>query len=194
MITNPTDSPLRIVTIGEESVGKTSITNRLVEGTFNPYEPGTIGANYQQYSRVINNEKLDIQIWDTAGQEKFKSLSPIYFRNAAAAVVVFALTSKTSFQNLNTWIGSFTDAAGNDALIYIAANKSDLVDDFEVTYEEAQEWADAHKYKIFYTSAKNGEGIEPLFDELTLQLYEIKLSKAHVNSTTKIREGGNKCC
>ena len=196
MITSQSDSPFRVVTIGEESVGKTSITNRLVGDNFNPYEPGTIGANYQQYTEIVNEAKVDVQIWDTAGQEKFKSLGPIYFRNAAAAVVVFSLTSKTSFDKIDYWIESFRNVAGPDAIIYIVANKTDLTSDFQVDLEEAKDWASANNYKIYATSAKTGEGIHELFSQLAEELYLAKLARNNNQGKQELRitNSGNACC
>jgi small GTP-binding protein len=194
MITPQATSVHRVVTVGEESVGKTSITSRLIDDTFNQYEPGTVGANYQQYSEEIEGTKMDVQIWDTAGQEKFKSLSPLYFRNAAAAVCVFSLTSKASFVNLKGCIDDFVKVAGTSASVFIAANKCDLVDEFEVAMDEAVEWAQANRYPIFKTSAKTGEGIKEMFKELLAELYRTRV-KGRMNLSLK----GNKnqksgCC
>ncbi|OHT01720.1 small GTP-binding protein [Tritrichomonas foetus] len=196
MITSQADPPFRVVTIGEESVGKTSITNRLVGDNFNPYEPGTIGANYQQYKEEIDGNKVEIQIWDTAGQEKFKSLSPIYFRNAAAAVVVFSLTSKSSFSRLRDWIDSFTEIAGTNTIIFLAGNKTDLDSEFEVNIDEAKDWAQSHSYKMYLTSAKTGDGIHELFSDLAKELLREKLAKnpqVKQESKLKISRTDN-CC
>ena len=193
MITSQAPAPLRVVTIGEEAVGKTSITSRLIDDKFNPYEPGTIGATYQQFSETINNERLEIQIWDTAGQEKFKSLSPIYFRNAAAAICVFSLTSRASFANIKSWIDSFHDVAGSRAIVYIAANKCDLEHEFEVTVEEAKEWAAEQNLKLFTTSAKTGEGIVAMFRELAEELYRVKGTRGSV-TTSPARRDVPQCC
>lgn len=164
-------SAFRVVVIGKESVGKTSIVTRLIQNRFNPYEPGTIGANYQVYHETVENETVDMQIWDTAGQEKFKSLTPVYCRNAAAAVIVFSLTNRASFDELNKQIEEFIDTAGDKAVIFIAANKSDMADDFDVSFEEAKQYAADTKFRVFLTSAKSGEGIKQLFSELARELY-----------------------
>lgn len=188
---NQSDPP-HVVTIGEESVGKTSITSRLIDDEFDPYEQGTVGANYQQYSEIVDGQKIVIQIWDTAGQEKFKSLGPIYFRNAAAAVCVFSLTSKSSFDNMRSWIDQFQEVAGNSAIIYIAANKTDLKDDFEVTMEEAEEWANSQGMRIFATSAKTGDGVKEMFKELAHELYRANVTK--VGSVATLTEANKKGC
>lgn len=166
-------SHLRVVLIGDSSVGKTSILNQLVLHSFNKTEPSTVGANYQLYSYKSEDDKLDIQIWDTAGQERFRSLGPIYFRKAAGAVAVFDLTSKNSFVNLQDWIDSFTDVAGTDTVISIAANKCDLSNP-EITFSVAEQWAKSHGYFIQPTSALSGEGIQKLFQTIAIELAKRK--------------------
>ena len=196
MIGTVGDQPFRAVTIGDTSVGKTSITNRLIDNTFNQYEPSTIGANYQPFISVVNEKKVEIQIWDTAGQEKFKSLAPIYFRNASAAIAVFSLTSRKSFEGLQKWIDSFIETAGGSAIVYIAANKCDCVDDIEVPIEEAKKYATEKSYKFYVTSAKTGEGIHELFDELAQDLQHTKEKKESLSKTLTVHPKKDKknCC
>ena len=196
MIASQTEPAFRVVTIGEESVGKTSITNRLISDSFNPYESGTIGANYHQYTEVIKGHNVDVQIWDTAGQERFKSLSPLYFRGADAAVATFSVTSKGSFARLNSWIESFTEIAGTKTIIYIAANKVDLEDEIEINQDEANEWAQNYHFKIYFTSAKTGIGIKELFHDLASDLYNEKLKNnlPEKQDLSKITSDGGQCC
>lgn len=177
---NRQNTIFRIVTIGDESVGKTSITSYLIDRTFNQYEPSTVGANYQTYTVKTPEEDVVLQIWDTAGQEKFKSLSPIYFRNSAAALVVFSLVNKNSFMKLNDWITSFREVAGANAIVYVIANKADLPESFEVPLIQAEEWATNNGYKFYLTSAKTGQNIEKVFTDLA---YDIKQND--VQSTTQ---------
>lgn len=189
----------RIVTVGNESVGKTSIVVRLIENRFNAHEPGTIGANYQVYEQVIEGSKIELQIWDTAGQEKFRALAPVYYRSTSAAIVVFSLTNLQSFHSLPAEIETFFNVAGESAIVFIAANKSDLDDEFELSFEECQQWANKHGYKIYLTSAKTGEGIQQMFSDLAHELF-----KAHQHQIVgkergkKIEEtqpkGSSGCC
>ena len=170
MKSNKNNAPIRVVTVGDASVGKTSLTSRLVEKTFNAFEPSTVGANYQTYSTEVNGDTVELQIWDTAGQEKYKSLAPIYFRNAAAAVVVFSLISRNSYDQINDWITSFVEVAGPNALIYIAANKSDLNDEIEISSSMAKQWALDLGYKYYETSAKTGFNVNELFNDLAADI------------------------
>lgn len=162
--------PFRVVTIGDPSVGKTSITSYLFERKFTPNQPSTVGANYQSYTIYEDNENIELQIWDTAGQERFKSLGPVYFRNAAAAIVVFSLINKNSFMKLDQWISSFKEVAGPNAVVYVAANKADLVDNFEISVVQAEEWAIERGIKYYVTSAKTGQNIVKLFTDLAVEI------------------------
>jgi small GTP-binding protein len=156
----------RVVVIGDSSVGKTSILNRLVEDTFNEFQLPTIGSNFQLFGEEVDGARVELQIWDTAGQEKFRSLGPIYFRNAVAALAVYDQGSQASFQHLEKWIKDFTDVAGEGATIAIAGNKVDLVDSCEVVYKDAEMWANEQKYLIGQTSALTGYGVRSLFSAL----------------------------
>ena len=197
MISQQSEQPLRVVTIGDASVGKTSITNRLIDSPFNEHESSTIGANYLPYTAIINDEAMEIQIWDTAGQEKFKSLTPIYFRSAIAAIAIFSLTDSETFRNIENWISIFKEIAGAEAIVYVCANKCDCINEFRVSVDEVKEWANKKDYKVFITSAKTDEGIQEMFDSLCDDLYEWKSKqeenpRAEVSPTKKAKKSG--CC
>ena len=180
------DSLHRVVTIGETSVGKTSIITQLVKKSFNPNEKSTIGAMFVVYNQKLDASVLKIdpnnigingdvvvemQIWDTAGQERFRSLGPIYYRGAEAAVVVFDFTSQNSFERLQSWITAFQDVAGTETIIFIVGNKIDLKDKIQVSAETAQNWAEERGFKFFSTSALTGEGVEEVFRQLSNDIY-----------------------
>ena len=170
MISPKESCPLRVVTVGEASVGKTALTSRLVDDSFNQCAVPTVGANYQMYTTDVEGDMVEMQIWDTAGQEKYRSLSPFYFKNAAAAIVVFSLINRKTFETLSDWITSFIEVAGPDALIYIAANKSDLINEIEISSDEVKKWASDSGYKYYETSAKTGTNVHEMFDDLAADL------------------------
>ena len=163
-------SLFRVVTIGDSSVGKTSIINNLTHSGFDINEPSTIGANFVLYVQEVDGQRTELQIWDTAGQERFRSLGPIYYRNSAAALVVFDLTHNESFENLTTWIDAFTEIAGAKALIAIIGNKSDLKNDIKVDPERARTWSQDRGYLYFSTSARTGDGIDEALREVAARL------------------------
>ncbi|KAH0795334.1 small GTP-binding protein [Histomonas meleagridis] len=182
----------RVVFIGDASVGKTSILNNLFDIRFDEYEPSTVGANYQLFTNDIKNTHVEIQIWDTAGQERYRTLGPIYYRNSIGALVVFDLTSRNSFTNLPSWIQEFTQIADQDAVIYIAGNKSDLKDERMISTNEAQAWAESNGYRYFETSARTGEGIHEMFDALSKEIIQKKIT-SH-GETRSLRGDNERCC
>ena len=163
---------LRIVTLGESSVGKTSIINRLMNKSFdNLYQP-TVGATFVLHEEYVDDNKVEMQIWDTAGQEQYKSLSPIYCRNAAAAIIIFDITNHESFLKLDEWLQLIKNASNTEPILFIAANKSDLIDSRKVSEIEMNEYSTKRNIPIFYTSAKNGDGIDELFQKIAKEIVD----------------------
>ena len=193
------DDPLslyRVVTIGDSAVGKTSIINKLVNGTFDSHEQSTIGAMFVLHVEEVEKTRVEMQIWDTAGQEKFRSLGPIYYRNAAAGIVVFDLTSQASFENLNQWVEAFTSITGSNVVIAIVGNKSDLTESRQVSSEIAQQWADSHEFLYFETSALTGAGLNELFHRVGVELAKKNVQEQQavlISPEPSKTESGCKC-
>jgi len=150
----------RTVTIGDSSVGKTSIVNRILWNEFDHSEASTIGASYELYSEIRNGEKIELQIWDTAGQEEYRSLAPLYFRNSNGAMLVFDISKKSTFESANYWYETFQSVVGSSFVVVLIGNKADLDNEREVSKEEAEEWASAHNCRYFEASALTGFGIK----------------------------------
>lgn len=189
---NGTSFHCRVVLIGDPSVGKTCILSQLVDHKFSASEQSTVGANYQIYIEDINGLKIEMQIWDTAGQEKFKSLGPIYYRNALGALIVFDETSRQSFDNLESWIDAFNDVSQN-ATIFIVANKCDMVNERQVNFSDAEEYARRKNYRAFETSAKTGYGVHELFSELASSIVSSKKSKTVPIPRPMAKDDDSKC-
>lgn len=191
---------LRVVTIGDTSVGKTSIITRLIQGRFNENEKTTIGAMFLLHQEKVEGATLEMQIWDTAGQEKFKSLGPIYYRGAVAAIVVFDWTCETSFTNIGEWVKAFLESCGTDASIILIGNKSDLESEYQVELEEAQRYARENGYLLFSTSAATGSGIHEAFAGIAKEIKsKLRLEKMNETNPFNLRESTNEtsgasCC
>lgn len=162
----------RVLAIGNAGVGKTSIVNYKFSGKFNPSETTTTGACFYINREEVNGSTIEMQIWDTAGQEKYRALGPIYYRNADAAFIVFALTEKRSFDELDTWIKAFTSVVGTDVLIYLVGNKSDCVEELQISHSDIEKFANDRKLPFLITSAKTGEGIDDLFQIIAKDIQE----------------------
>ena len=183
----------RVVVIGDASVGKTSILNQLIDNKFNEFEASTVGMNYQLFTNDVDGIHVEMQIWDTAGQEKFRSLGTVYFRNSIGAIVVFDLTSRSSFYNLGKWVSAFTDVAESDAVIFIVGNKCDLKDEISLQKSEVLEWVESNGYKYFETSAKTGAGVNELFVAMSRELVQVR-AMPNVQRLKKNNSNSNCSC
>lgn len=186
----------RVVLIGNAQVGKTSIVRRLINKEFGENYIETVGAAFFSYTYTFENQTILLQIWDTAGQEKYQSLGPIYYRNSAAAIVVFDHTDIESFHDLSNWINAFHGSASDSAKIYIVGNKNDL-EDHQVTSSQAQQYAEENKYEFFSVSAKTGNNIERLFQTIAQQLISSEKERFILNPKTPVEATEmtkSKCC
>jgi small GTP-binding protein len=186
----------RVVSIGDSSVGKTSIINRFLRDTFEPEEPETIGVLYDSFIQEVNGATVEIQLWDTAGQEQYRSLGPVYFRSAGAAIVVFDLTNEESFRSIGDWINSFRNVCRDSAIVIVVGNKSERTDR-TVQADEAKAWAKEHNASYVETSAKTGQGVKVLFDELVALLAPSIVDVAESRSSLDLQSSLNEkkgCC
>ena len=158
------DYSLKYVVIGDSGVGKTNIVQRYIENKFNSSFNSTIGVEFQVKIKTYNNIKYKMQIWDTGGQERFRSITNLYYRNTCVVFLVFSYDIQSSFQNLEMWFENAQNECQNDKLIiYLVGNKID-VKNYDVNKEDVVKFANVHKLKYIDISAKTGEGIEELFN------------------------------
>jgi small GTP-binding protein len=182
----------RVVAIGDSSVGKTSILTRLMGDPFNPYESNTVGANWHLHTTEVQGEPVELQIWDTAGEERYRSLGPLYYRNAVAAVAVYDVTSRGSFENVSSWIDAYRAVAGPDGLVFVVGNKTDLQDKRVVAFEEGLDWAQERRYEFCETSAQSNEGIEDLFKAVAEKVRTVPVPVFRTAQAEQPRP--SKCC
>ena len=155
----------KIILIGSSSVGKSSILQRYIQKVFNESYSCTIGVDFFMKSLDIGDKSIKMQLWDTAGTEKFRSITTGYYRGANAAFIVFDLTSKQSFECLNEWIENyykFSDPNSEKNVVLIG-NKCDLVDRREITQEEIDKFIKDNNIMYYETSAKTGQNIDECF-------------------------------
>ena len=165
--------PLKCVLLGETAVGKTCLIDRFVNNKFKPNFVSTMVGCYSSkdifYEKL--NRKIKFEIWDTAGQEDYRSINKIFYQNASVAILVFDITRKGTFEELkNYWYREVRDNSPQDCIIAIAANKSDLYEYEEVSNEEGKQFAEKEKILYKQTSAAKGIGINELFEEIGAEL------------------------
>jgi Ras-related protein Rab-5C len=125
----------------------------------------------------VDGVSVELHLWDTAGQEKFRSLTPIYYRSAAAAIALYDCTSSTSFDHLDQWMQNFQETAGDETVIAIAGNKADLTEQRQLSRIEVEKWARSKNYVFVETSALTGDGVQELFVQITKEL--LQMQKTH---------------
>ena len=152
------------------AVGKSNILSRYAYGRFNPDYEVTIGTEFMAKNIVINDRNVRIQIWDTAGQEAFRSITRSYYKSSTCAFIVYDITEKKTFYDVSSWLQDCRDMCYKNILIYLIGNKSDLEDKRQVTQEEGQQFADENNLIFFETSALNGNNIEEIFFQSATEL------------------------
>ena len=188
-LVNKNNQP-KVVLIGSTAVGKTSLIRRLTENKFDNSTTPTTGTAFFQL-KTENPDHPDIQIWDTAGLERYRSLNRIFYHEAVGALLVFDLTNARSFMDLESWLDEFVTEAPLNPSIVLLGNKSDRKDEFEVENDEILSFANEHGLKYYPTSAATGEGVNEM-----LQYFLSILPKSNNVDTTNIEvqkeESG--CC
>lgn len=172
----------KVVLLGEGCVGKTSLLLRYIEDKFHDKHLTTLQATFLNKRLNINGKRINLSIWDTAGQEKFHALGPIYYRNSNGAILVYDITDEDSFGKVKNWVKELKKMLGSDIILIIAGNKIDLEHERTVPLEEAESYANMVGAKHFYTSAKLNQGVEELFLDLTREMLE----KHEQNAKTEV--------
>ena len=158
---------MKVVLVGDTQVGKTCILGRLTSGQFRASSPATVGAAFQNHVITTNKGAVSMQIWDTAGQEKYRSLAPMYYRSAQVAILFFDLTNRQSFLDLDQWANELEEKTTGEIKTFLVGNKCDLEDERQVSKEEAQEFSFQHgAIEYVETSAKTGDGVVDLFTKV----------------------------
>ncbi len=193
-------------------MGKTAILNRFKNNQFSAiYEP-TVGLDFQSIPIIIDDQSVTLLLYDTAGQEKFRSLIPLYTNEANIILLIYDISNTESFNNIGKWYDSLNNINKDEVIFALVGNKSDLDYNRKVKKEEAEKYANEHNYLFQEVSALTGEGIQELFlnkliDQIRTQFIqrgnnmtdqEEEKLKINLNSINKSKEKeknkSNKCC
>ena len=153
----------KLIFLGDQSVGKSCILNRFMNDTFIEEYQATIGLDFQSKNVQIDNQDIHLLLYDTAGQEKFRALIPMYTRDANIILLVYDVTSKDSFLHLSDWLKDLTNVKKEDVIFAVVGNKIDLDDRREVNSNEGENYAKEHDFIFAEVSAKTGDGFSELF-------------------------------
>ncbi|KAL3283849.1 hypothetical protein HHI36_018019 [Cryptolaemus montrouzieri] len=172
----------KVVLLGEGCVGKTSLVLRYVEDKFNNNHISTIQASFLNKKLNIDGKRINLAIWDTAGQEKFHALGPIYYRSSNGAVLVYDITDEDSFQKVKSWVKELRRMLGTEICLIIVGNKTDLEKNRNVSFNEAEMYSEKVGAVYFETSAKLNQNVEEMFMKLTEKMMEAQDQKAEKTS------------
>jgi len=162
----------KVVLLGDSGVGKTSLAVRYVQETFSSKLVPTIGASFLTKRVTMDNFKVKLQLWDTAGQERFRSLAPMCYRGASAAVLVYDITSEASFTKVQDWVTELRNNVPEDIILCIVGNKADLEPQRKVPLPNASDYAASIGAVYFESSAKSNTCVDGIFNEIVRRLKE----------------------
>ena len=194
----------KIIIIGEAGVGKSCILKRAAKNNFDKDSLSTHSFEYLFMNYLVNGLKIKLQIWDTMGQEIYRSVVQGFYRNASLVILVYDITRKESYKSLDFWIKDVRSRTDTKMPIFIVGNKYDLEDSREIAFNVAKEYSVSKGAKFFTEcSAKTGYKVENIFEEVAKYLYNTKKGLGKTNNSNKLKissdNGGDKkkkkkCC
>ncbi|KAI4476422.1 PREDICTED: ras-related protein RABF2b isoform X1 [Polistes canadensis] len=181
----------KVVVLGSQGVGKTSIIVRYVENAIHRHVNPTIGASFFTCRLNIADTKIKLQVWDTAGEERFRSMAPMYYRNANAAMLVFDLTQYSSFTGIKNWVMELKRNVEEQMILAVIGNKSDLFKDRQVDAEEGRTYATKIGATYHETSVLHNEGIENIFMTIANGLVRLSSGSSEIVTSLRIMDSSN---
>ncbi len=163
---------VKVILIGDSGVGKTNIMSKFLKNQFMEESKATIGVEFG--SKLFNHEghKIKAQIWDTAGQEKYKAITGAYYKGSKGALVVYDITQKKTFENIEKWVNDLKAAGDPKITIILIGNKNDLDDKRQVSKDQGEEKARSFGCAFLETSAYSGDNIDKAFNLMVKEIYE----------------------
>jgi small GTP-binding protein len=163
---------LKFIIIGDSAVGKSNMLLRYIHDRFNEDFHSTIGVEFGAKNIQIDGKVFRIQIWDTAGQETFRSITRAYYKNSVCAFVVYDISNRATFDNIKSWVEDCKRLSPKTVLMVLVGNKIDLEERREVSYNEGSIFAQKNGMLFFECSAKTGNNVEQIFMESTREIYK----------------------
>ena len=167
------DLSFKLIFIGDPSIGKSCLTQKAIKNNFEEYYQATVGFEFLTYNLKINDKVVKLQIFDTCGQEKYRSLISNFYRNSSLAVLMYAINDKQSFNHVDSWLSEIKNNASSDINIILVGNKADLEEDRQVLKEEGENYKKQNNLDLFMeTSAKTGYNARNVLIEAAKILYK----------------------
>jgi len=167
------DLSFKVIVIGDSGVGKSCLTNKATKNLFEESYNATVGFEFFTFNIKINEKIIKLQIWDTCGQELYRSLITNFYRNSSLAIIVYAVNNKDSFEDADMWLRELRTHSNPDAKVFLIGNKIDLINEREIKTEEGEAFARENKLnKFMEASAKTGVNAQQIFVDAAKLLYE----------------------
>ena len=169
---NDYDLSYKIIVIGDSGVGKSCLTTRGTKNHYDEYYSPTVGFDFFSFNIRISDKNIKLQIWDTCGQEEYKSLISSFYRNSSLAIITYAINNRQSFNNIEAWLNEIKTQASPDTKIFLIGTKIDLNEERTIPTEVAKDFSKEHGFNYFIeTSAKTGDNAQEVFIQAAKQLY-----------------------
>ena len=187
----------KILLLGDSEVGKSCFLMRYSDNVFVENYITTIGLDYKLKNVKLDSGKtIKVQLWDTAGQDKYRTIAKNYFKGSHGILLLYDVTKQSSFQNIRDWIQDIREEVSQKAIIFLIGNKIDLVDKRKISKEKGIELAEEYKLPFFEASAKSGENVDEVFKALYKKISEVygDLEKEMGTKLNKRKKNKPKCC
>ena len=192
MTTEKKEPLYKILLLGDSSVGKTCFFMRYIENTFQEIHMSTIGLESKIKTVELDDGRtVKIQLWDTAGQERFHTITKNYYKTAHAIILIFDVTEKATYQNVKNWVEQIREEVSSKVVTVLVGNKIDDVENRKINKEEGEEMAKECGISYFECSAKTGENIDPIFNDLikkTIENYKVLEDATKLDSKKKSKK------
>ena len=194
---NEVEFVFKILLLGDSEVGKSCFLMRYSDNVFVENYITTKGLDYKLKSVKLDSGKtIKVQLWDTAGQDKYRTIAKNYFKGSHGILLLYDVTKQSSFQNIRDWIQDIREEVSQKAIIFLIGNKIDLVDKRKISKEKGIELAEEYKLPFFEASAKSGENVDEVFKALYKKISEVygDLEKEMGTKLNKRKKNKRKCC
>ena len=187
----------KILLLGDSTVGKTCFLLRYVDDSFLDLHMATIGLDYRLKTLILEEQKIvKVQLWDTAGQDKFRAITRNYYKGASGIILIFDVTNVKSYENIKKWINEIKEEISEKVAIVLIGNKTDNVQERKISKEQGDKLASEIGVKFFETSAKTGEGINESVFFLVKKIFENdpEVKNKYQGRNLKMYNKKRKCC
>ena len=181
----------KVVIVGDSSVGKTNLVKRFMNNTFIKDSKATVGVEFMSKTFIVNKKVFKVELWDTAGQERYKAITAAYYKGAKGAMIVYDVTSKSTFDNVDKWCNELRMKGSNNINIIMIGNKTDLKDNIVINSDMSQEKGKFLQIPVMETSALDSSNVKEAFYLLIQEMYLSFINKENNNAKSDSIEEGD---